>query len=213
LAFHRVTAAPVPGVKATAAAIATTLAASAPAELPKDRPTPVQVWIHPLLGLPRRLPGHDTRRFGAVRDHSAPPECQAGHCGVDLAAFVGEAVVAVHDGHVERVDHDADGREGRYVRIVHPVGGGGVVSWYMHLDRIRPGLAAGDWVQSGELIGYAGRTGIKVSQPHVHFAVSLRFTPDEGDRYIDPEPLLRRWQVIATPRQSDAPLLAAAAGE
>ena len=171
-------------------------ALSASTRIPTRRATMQRTWVHPLPGNDRRLPDNPTRRFGAFRAHPHPPECRQGHCGIDLSARIGEPVMAVTDGRVERIaNDDPDRLGGVYVRIAHPVAGGAIVTWYMHLSRIRRSLALGDTVAAGELIGYAGKSGIDVSEPHLHFAVGLRFPDREVDLFVDPEPLLRRWRM------------------
>ena len=157
----------------------------------------VHAWFHPLAGPRRALPLSESRRFGASRPPPRPPECELGHCGVDLGTTTGEPVFAVFDGVVERIERDepSGGRAGRYVRIGHREGQ--VVSRYIHLDSIRADLHEGDRVAGGELIGRVGRTGILISGPHLHFALSLRpGGPGADERFLDPEPLLRRWQLV-----------------
>ena len=49
-------------------------------------------------------------------------------------------------------------------------------------------------MKSGDLIGLVGDTGVKESAPHLHFAVTIRPSPDKPfERYIDPEPLIALW--------------------
>jgi murein DD-endopeptidase MepM/ murein hydrolase activator NlpD len=158
----------------------------------------VDVWIHPLAGPNRHLPEHDTRRFGAAREGMRPEECRAGHCGVDIGTRKGDIVMAVHDGVVERVERDPEvggrrGNEGRFIRINHK--GGTVVSSYIHLDGIREDLRPGIPVHVGEPIGTVGDTGVKQSGPHLHFAISVRPSPDGPEVFIDPEPMLHLWPV------------------
>jgi murein DD-endopeptidase MepM/ murein hydrolase activator NlpD len=158
-------------------------------------PEPVRVrWFHPLADAPRSLPAFESRRFGAIRPQPRPWECELGHCGVDLAAPLGERVVAVADGIVERVERNADagGRAGRYVRVGHC--DGSVVTRYIHLDTIRKDLRPGRRLAAGELIGTVGRTGVVENFPHLHFGLSRR-APDGSERYVDPEPLLRLWEL------------------
>ena len=171
--------------------------------LPGQEPPPpaprVVAWFHPLLGGERAMPGSESRRFGAVRPQPRPTECELGHCGVDLGYTFGQAVVAIHDGVVERIEEDEarGGRAGRYVRIGHR--DGTVVSRYVHLDSIRAGLREGTAVHGGEVIGRVGRTGVEHSGPHLHFGLSLRpgGRPGGVERYVDPEPLLTAWTLAA----------------
>jgi murein DD-endopeptidase MepM/ murein hydrolase activator NlpD len=150
-------------------------------------------WVHPLAGPFRRMPRSDTRVFGAVRPGNRAWECRNGHCGVDLGGEIwGEHVRAVHDGVVDRVQRAANPEHGgRYVRISHH--GGTVFSQYFHLAAIPRGLERGVPVKGGEVIGLLGDTGVKESQPHLHFSVSIRLSEDRPEKYIDPEPLIALW--------------------
>jgi murein DD-endopeptidase MepM/ murein hydrolase activator NlpD len=151
-------------------------------------------WIHPLAGPVRRMPLRDSRVFGAVRPGNRPSDCRNGHCGVDLGGEIwGEHVRAVHDGVVDFVQRGANPqRGGEFVRISHH--GGTVFTQYFHLAAIPRRLERGVFVKSGDLIGLVGDTGVKESAPHLHFAVSIRSTPDSKiEKYIDPEPLIALW--------------------
>ena len=142
------------------------------------------VWYHPLAD--QELPEHLDRKFGARRQGERPAECGRGHCGVDLGRF-GLLVRAAKDGVVEVVQRQAKKKEGRYVRILHD---DGYVSFYMHLHRIRDDLKVGMRVSGGEPVGVVGRTGIKRSPPHLHFALAFRVGTKKI--FVDPEPLLRQ---------------------
>jgi murein DD-endopeptidase MepM/ murein hydrolase activator NlpD len=158
-------------------------------------PEPIQVrWVHPLPAAQRNLPPFESRRFGAVRPQPRPWECELGHCGVDLAAALGEPVVAVADGVIERVERNAGagGRAGRFVRICHC--DGVVVTRYIHLNTIRKDLHPGRRIAAGELLGTVGRTGVDENFPHLHFGLSSRAS-DGSERYLDPEPFLRIWEL------------------
>lgn len=170
-------------------------------------PTPgasaeADVWYHPLPGPHRMLPERDTRRFGAAREGMRPEECEGGHCGVDIGTEKGMLVMAAHDGVVERVERDPEvggrrGNEGRFVMILHK--GGTVTTSYIHLDGIREDLRPGIPVKAGEAIGTVGDTGVKQSGPHLHFAISVRSSPDGPELYINPEPLLYLWPLARKP--------------
>jgi murein DD-endopeptidase MepM/ murein hydrolase activator NlpD len=174
-------------------------------EPPPPQPTIVG-WFHPLAGGERAMPGSESRRFGATRPQPRPSECELGHCGVDLGYALGQAVVAIHDGVVERIelDEQAGGRAGRYVRIGHK--DGTVVSRYVHLDSVRADLKVGMSINGGELIGRVGRTGVEHSGPHLHFGLSLRPGGKHGtpEKYVDPEPLLRGWALAPLPQLGTA---------
>ena len=157
-------------------------------------------WIHPLPGPERRMPIRVSRVFGAHRHGDRPGECRSGHCGVDIGGEVwGEPVMAVHAGVVERVKRVDEGNGGMYVRISHREGK--VFSQYFHLAAIPRDLSAGDKVKAGQVIGLVGDTGVKESNPHLHFTVSVKSRPTAREIYMDPEPLIALWPV-KTPRAS-----------
>ncbi len=54
-------------------------------------------------------------------------------------------------------------------------------------------------VKAGEPIGTVGDTGVHQSGPHLHFAVSVRTSPDDPELFIDPEPMLHLWPVRSRP--------------
>jgi murein DD-endopeptidase MepM/ murein hydrolase activator NlpD len=149
-------------------------------------------WVHPLAGPARRMPRADSRVFGADRPGSRPIECRNGHCGVDLGGEIwGEHIRAAHDGVVDFVQRGLNpDRGGRFVRIAHH--DGTIFTQYFHLAAIPRWVERGATVKCGQVIGLLGDTGVKESQPHLHFAVSVRL-PDGHERYIDPEPLVALW--------------------
>jgi len=187
---------PAPKVIAPVPTVADAMAALAPAPGESD------VWFHPLPGPKRTLPERDTRRFGAAREGMRPEECEGGHCGVDIGTVEGMLVLASHDGVVLRVERDPEvggrrGNEGRFVMINHK--GGTVTTSYIHLEGIREDLRPGVPVKAGEAIGTVGATGVHNSGPHLHFAISVRATPDGPELYINPEPLLFLWPLAKRP--------------
>ncbi|MFY9820735.1 MAG: M23 family metallopeptidase, partial [Thermoanaerobaculia bacterium] len=67
--------------------------------------------------------------------------------------------------------------------------------YYAHLERYAPGLAEGNQVTRGQVIGYVGTSGnAPPNTPHLHFAIT-RLLPEknwwQGDA-INPYPILRR---------------------
>ncbi len=155
---------------------------------------PSGAFVHPLPGPVRHLPLSHEREFGAQRPGDRDPECGAGHCGVDLGRDIGTPVLAVRGGSVAKVVRNPDNRGGRWIQIKHP---DGVSSYYMHLDRVRSDLRPGVDVAPGEPIGTLGRSGIRNSAPHLHFAMST--LDDSGETHFDPLPLLRDAALIDPP--------------
>ncbi len=149
-------------------------------------------WVHPVTGAEEKSPHAVTRQFGADRPGDRPEECGHGHCGVDLDGPRGTPVVAVDAGVIDGIQRDDVARGGRYVRIRHD---GGLITSYMHLDDVPENLNVGDTVDRGTWLGSLGASGIKNSEPHLHFSASL---PEEDGtlRYIDPAPSLDAAEVI-----------------
>jgi len=85
------------------------------------------------------------------------------HQGVDFAAPVGTPVVAAADGTV--VAAGPRNAYGRAVELRHP---GGTETLYAHLSSFAPGLAPGQQVRQGQLIGRVGSSGLS-SGPHLHY--------------------------------------------
>lgn len=123
-----------------------------------------------------------TSRFGArVSPITGRPE---GHPGVDLRAAEGTPVYAAADGIVRRSYYSTGDASrgllgyGNRVVIEHPRG---YESSYAHL--LRRMVVAGDEIEAGDLIGYAGSTGASTGQ-HLHWEVRRDGSP------IDPMSLV-----------------------
>jgi murein DD-endopeptidase MepM/ murein hydrolase activator NlpD len=147
-------------------------------------------FISPLDGGPRVAIGlmGDARRGG-----------RRVHAGIDIRAALGEPVRAMSDGRVvlaavdlgsrglrtlepeqaARVPATRMGARGLLVRIDH---GANIETLYVHLDSYT--VSTGDRVERGQVIGYAGRTGMHTSNAHLHLGLF------EGDAVIDPLRLL-----------------------
>ena len=91
------------------------------------------------------------------------------HKGVDFAAAYGSPVRAAASGSVSAAGWA--GGYGRQVRIAH---GGGLASSYSHLSRLA--VAPGGHVSAGQVIGYAGSSGLSTG-PHVHYEVRRNGVP------------------------------------
>lgn len=173
---------------------------AARAHVPAGPPVGARLrWVFPVAGK-RQIPTNDGARFGADRPGARPAECGDGHCGLDLVGVRGTVVHAVADGVVIGAYTELRGEAGRYVAIDH---GDGIETMYMHLDEVKPGLAAGHAIRAGDPLGTIGSTGFDPtrSPPHLHFAVAqLR---DGRTLYLDPEPMLRHAVVLPVARALD----------
>jgi murein DD-endopeptidase MepM/ murein hydrolase activator NlpD len=93
------------------------------------------------------------------------------HKGIDLAAPIGTPIRATGDGRIENI-----GRQNGYgnmVKISHKMG---FTSLYGHLLRFQKGLAKGDFVKRGQIIGFVGQTGL-ASGPHCHYEFHINHHP------------------------------------
>lgn len=130
-----------------------------------------------LAALPSRLPvrGALNSPFGPrLSPWTGQPEF---HAGIDLAAAAGTPVKAPAPG-VVRFAGTAEGY-GHNVVIDH---GAGLQSRYGHLQKI--GVARGQRVERGQLIGLTGNTG-RSTAPHLHYEVLVDGRP------VDPRRLAR----------------------
>lgn len=137
---------------------------------------------------PTSSPFGPTRKYvGVSKVTGEPCESTSVHRGYDMATPVGTEVVAPAPGVVVLADPDLY-YEGGTVFLDH---GHGLVSVFMHLSSVD--VAAGDIVQTGDLLAKTGNTG-RTTGPHLHWAVKWR-NPDSDDRggdfYIDPALLLQ----------------------
>lgn len=96
------------------------------------------------------------------------------HKGIDIPATTGTPIYAVAAGTI--VTRQTDSGFGNWIQISHS---GPLRTEYAHMSKFQSGLAVGDKVKKGQLIGYVGSTGNSTG-PHLHFGVILN-----GER-VDP---------------------------
>jgi murein DD-endopeptidase MepM/ murein hydrolase activator NlpD len=98
------------------------------------------------------------------------------HTGVDIAAMVGQPVVAPADGVVQFADFM--GGYGRAIVIEH---GHGINTRYGHLSGFA--VTPGQQVRRGEIIGFVGLSG-RSTGPHLHYEVRINDTPVNPYKYL-----------------------------
>lgn len=111
------------------------------------------------------------------------------HDAIDIMAPQGTPVVAVADGHVEKLFDSKQG--GLTIYQFEPTGQ--YAYYYAHLDRYASGVVEGKPLRQGEVIGYVGSTGnANVDAPHLHFAVFVLGPEKQWSKgtAINPYPLL-----------------------
>lgn len=113
------------------------------------------------------------------------------HDAIDIMATAGTPVLAVADGHIEKL-FDSE-RGGLTIYQFEP--SGQYAYYYAHLQRYADGLTEKQTISRGQVIGYVGSTGnASPDAPHLHFAIFVLGKERhwwEGTA-INPYPLLVR---------------------
>jgi murein DD-endopeptidase MepM/ murein hydrolase activator NlpD len=120
----------------------------------------------------------DPRFPGTPQAHS--------HQGCDVVAAEGTELYAAERGIVTQVSSSGLGGNGLWLK-----GESGTYYYYAHLSAFVLGLAAGQLVEAGQVVGYVGHTGDAYG-PHLHFEVH-----PNGGSAVDPYPIL----LAADPQQ------------
>ncbi len=103
--------------------------------------------------------------FAQARDGGARP-----HDAIDILAARGTPVVATEDGRIAKLFESKAG--GITIYQFDPTER--FAYYYAHLDHYADGLAEGQMVRRGTVIGYVGSTGnASPEAPHLHFAIFL----------------------------------------
>lgn len=122
------------------------------------------------LRWPLKVSGRLSSGFGPRKSPTAGASSY--HKGQDIAVPTGTPIVAAGSGTVVTATYSSSA--GNYVMISH---GNKLYTVYMHCSRLA--VSAGDTVTSGQIIAYAGSTGISTGS-HLHFSVIKNGT------YVDP---------------------------
>ncbi|MET0656334.1 MAG: M23 family metallopeptidase [Pseudoxanthomonas sp.] len=111
------------------------------------------------------------------------------HDAIDIMAAAGTPVLAVADGHIEKLFTSERG--GLTIYQFEP--SGRLAYYYAHLQSYADGIAQGQAVRRGQVIGYVGSTGnANPAAPHLHFAIFL-LGPERNwwqGQAINPYPVL-----------------------
>ena len=124
--------------------------------------------------LVRPVPGRVSSGFG-MRVHPITGQNRM-HNGLDMDGAMGDPIKAAKGGTV--ILSGVKGGYGNTVMIDH---GGGMVTLYAHQSKI--GVANGESVAAGQVIGYVGSTG-QSTGPHLHFEVRINGQPTDPARYL-----------------------------
>lgn len=100
---------------------------------------------------------------------------QRGHEAIDIHAPRGTPVLAVDDGRIVKLFLSKPGG----ITIYQFDATDKLAYYYAHLDRYAEGLAEGQTVRRGNVIGYVGSSGnASPEAPHLHFAI-FRLGPEK----------------------------------
>ena len=125
-----------------------------------------------------------------TNDWHAPRSGGRVHKGLDIFAPHGTPLVATADGVISQKTSGGLCGHGLEVTDQH-----GIQYYYCHLARHADGIAVGQQVTMGTLVGYVGNTGNAISTPsHVHFEFQPNGVPHP------PKPWVDRWVKIAEQR-------------
>lgn len=130
------------------------------------------------------VPGTDAKD---LHSQFYDPRGGQGHEAIDIIAPRGAPVVATDDGTIVKLFLSKPG--GITIYQFDPTET--YAYYYAHLDRYADGLAEGDIVRRGQVIGYVGSTG-NAATPHLHFAI-FRLGPEKQwwkGEALDPYPAL-----------------------
>jgi murein DD-endopeptidase MepM/ murein hydrolase activator NlpD len=111
------------------------------------------------------------------------------HQALDIMAPQGTPVVAATDGTVAKLFQSDKGG----ITLYQSDPSGLYFYYYAHLMRYADGIAEGQHLKRGDVIGYVGDTGnAGAGNFHLHFAISKPATPGKwsGGEPINPYPLL-----------------------
>ena len=124
------------------------------------------LWARRLM-----VPVNGFSRDGLRDTYTAPRGGDRNHRAIDLLVPAGTPVLAADDQIIGRLGDTPLGGTVIYASdfAAH------FVYYYAHLQAYRSGLAVGDTVARGEVIGYVGSTGnASPNEPHLHFQVMKR---------------------------------------
>ena len=106
------------------------------------------------------------------------------HDAIDIMAAEGTPVIAAADGTIEKLFFSNGGGG---ITIYERSNDGKWTYYYAHLQAYAPGLAEGQKVRRGQVIGRVGHTGnANAAGPHLHFAINRM---EAGQKWYQGEPI------------------------
>ena len=181
---------PAPTAPEIAAAVADSVA-----EVPFVVAPPVEVAAPPVspAGIPGAgllIPVQGVGASSLVNTYDQARGQGRRHDAIDIMAPRGTPVLAVADGTVMKLFQSERGG----ITLYELAPDRRTIYYYAHLDRYAPGIAEGQTLRRGQLLGYVGNTGdAGPGNYHLHFEVSTIKAPGQywGGTPQNPYPLLR----------------------
>ncbi|MDX1917715.1 MAG: peptidoglycan DD-metalloendopeptidase family protein [Candidatus Caenarcaniphilales bacterium] len=127
-----------------------------------------------ILGAPYPITSKFGYRIDPIKGYG-----QQFHAGIDIAAGFGTPIHVPIGGIVVSATDSVSSGGGRQIRIKH---GGNLETAYMHLSKII--VKPGQLIKAGEVIGYVGASGTRVTGPHLHFEIHLNGVPVDPLRFL-----------------------------
>ena len=143
-----------------------------------------------LLARRLEMPVQGVARTALANTFQAARSAGRSHQAVDIMAARGTPVIAVDDGSIARLQQNGPGGNAVYQHDPQ----GGYCYYYAHLDAYALGLAPGQAVKRGQILGFVGSTGnASPGAPHLHFAIYEvdAGTPGCNGRPVNPYAVLR----------------------
>ena len=138
---------------------------------PTPESVPPRIGVDPLKDLRDRqlsIPVRGVERPALRSSFAEKRGTDRVHEAIDILAARHTPVIAVEDGTIARLFASQAG--GTTIYQFDP--GSTYVYYYAHLQRYASGLAEGDHVKRGDVIGYVGTSGnAPEDTPHLHFAI------------------------------------------
>lgn len=109
------------------------------------------------------------------------------HSGDDYRAYINQPVFATADGTIDFIGEKGD--YGNYIRINHK---NGIQTAYAHLNKYNKNIKNGDLIKQGEVIAYAGSSGLSTGT-HLHYEIIRDrekinpeiFTKETANEYLE----------------------------
>jgi peptidoglycan LD-endopeptidase LytH len=177
-----------PALAATPAPAASTREVPFVVDAPADVPAEPAGAEEPTLGL--LIPVQGVEAASLVDTYAQARGQGRRHDAIDIMAPRGTPVLAVANGVVMKLFQSVRGGTTLYELAPDRR----TIYYYAHLDRYAPGMAEGQALRRGQVLGYVGNTGdAGPGNYHLHFEVSTTTDPRRywGGAPQNPYPLLR----------------------